>query len=325
MSLNIAKAELHVHLEGTAPPALIQRIAKRNQVKLASELFNTDNHFNWRDFNEFMSMYELACHAIKQPRDYYDITLTYLTQCAQEGVIYVEITYAPQLAQRYSDAPNQEHLQAIEQAMTEARAKFDIEGRILITAVRDFGVDECICTAKQAVAEKTTRVVGFGLAGNEIKFPPGQFAQAFQIAHEGGLDCTVHAGEHVGPQSIREALTLPIKRLGHGVRAIEDTDLIQEIIDRDICLEICPSSNIALKIYPDYQSHPLLKLIAAGVKVTLNSDDPPYFATTVGKEYQLGKDIFDLSESQLKMITKTAIEAGFVDTEIKQQLIQRVR
>ena len=180
--------------------------------------------------------------------------------------------------------------------------------------------------ARQVVANPHPFIVGFGMGGDEAAWPPAQFKDAFGYVAAAGLPCTVHAGEWAGPDMIRQAIeTLPVQRIGHGVHAIEDPELVAEIADRGITLEVCPGSNIATGIYPSRQAHPLRALRDAGVKVTLNSDDPPYFATSVGREYDRAAREMHLSDQELREITLAAIDAAFVDDGTKRVLRERVK
>lgn len=324
----LPKAELHVHLEGTASPELIKRLAKRNQIKLPAHLFKNvdgEDKFAWNTFLEFLDAYELASQAIKLPEDYYDITYEYLAACAKEGTIYVEMMYSPEHAERSSGITSKDHIAAIDQAINQARLDYAIEGRIIMTCVRHYGEESTISVARHAAESVSPTVVGFGMGGDEAGYPPGLFKQAYDIAHAAGLGCTVHAGETAGPASVREAInTLTIQRIGHGVRSIEDPTLLQEIIDKDLTLEVCPQSNIITSVYNSFAEHPLKKLIDAGIKVTLNSDDPPYFFTTIGNEYRIAKEIFGLSDAELLQLTRNAIDASFADNATKQSLRDRL-
>jgi len=166
--------------------------------------------------------------------------------------------------------------------------------------------------------------VGFNLAGDEANYPAGDFAEAFDIAAGAGLGCTVHAGEWDGPRSVRAALGLPVTRIGHGVRSIEDPSLVEELADRGIVLECCPTSNVVLGLYDSYEDHPLPALRAAGVKTTLGSDDPPYFGASIGGEYELCRERFGFDEDDLRGISRTAVEAAFCEESLKERLMQSV-
>jgi adenosine deaminase len=161
------------------------------------------------------------------------------------------------------------------------------------------------------------------MAGDEQNFPAHLFAEAYAIASEAGLGCTMHAGEWAGPESVRAALALPITRISHGVRAIEDPALVQDLAQREIVLECCPTSNVVLGVYPSYEEHPLPRLDAAGVRVTLGSDDPPYFGASIGGEYDIAHERLGFDEDRLKAITATAIDAAFCDEGLRADLRQR--
>lgn len=314
--LAIPKAELHVHLEGTATPDLIRRLAARNGVQLPEErLFNPDGTFHWNDFLHFLESYDIAASAIRTGQDYRDVTYEYLAACAAEGTVYVELIASLDHGRNVGLADD-EHLAGIAQGIDDAQRDHGITGRIISSIVRNFGVADCEDVARRTVALAHPYVVGFNMAGDEANFPASDYARAFAIVHEAGLGCSVHAGEHAGPESIRAALKLPgVVRISHGVRAIEDPDLVAELADRGIVLEVCPTSNVVLGVFPTYEEHPLGRLRAAGVPVTLGSDDPPYFGTTIGHEYELAHERLGCDLDDLRQITETALNAAFSDTE----------
>jgi adenosine deaminase len=319
----IPKAELHVHLEGTAPPELTRRIAKRNRLAIPPGTIGVDGRYLWDDFLHFLRVYDQAASVIRTAQDYRDITFEYLSSCADEGAIYVELTASPDHA-ALAGLSYPDQIAGIAQGIDDARDANDIEARILITAVRNFGTERAEALAALPAAHPHPYVTGFGLAGDEAGFPPEPFARAYAIARDAGLGLAVHAGEWAGPESVRGGMTLPVTRIGHGVRAIEEPELVAEIAARGLVLEVCPTSNVALGLYPDYASHPFLALRAAGVEVTLGSDDPPYWAASIGGEYAVAHREFGLTESELRELTRTAIEAAFVDTTLRQQLLTKV-
>ncbi len=321
----IAKAELHVHLEGTISPRLVKQLAAKNKIAINPALFKDEETFAWNDFNEFMRAYDLASEVIKSPMDLHAVTYQYLAECAKEGAIYVELIASPDHAKLSGNMTYLDMLEAVTGGMQQAKEEFGIESRILLAAVRHFGAERCEAVAKLAEKHPHPMVTGYNLAGDEINFPPKLFVKAFAMAAGAGLGCTCHSGEWCGPESIREAITLlPLQRISHGVRAIEDASLIQEIIDRNITLECAVGSNIALGVYQSFAQHPLAKLKAAGVKITLNSDDPPFFATTIGHEYYLAEKYFGFDEQDLQAMTANAINAGFIPEQIKQTLLAKI-
>jgi adenosine deaminase len=312
---DVPKAELHVHLEGTARPALVRRIADRNGLALPEGLFADDDTFHFTDFLHFLRTYDLAASVIRTGEDYRDITYEYLAECAADGAVYVELICSPDHAAHVglSDA---EHFAAIAQGIDDARDAHGIEARILASCVRNFGVQAAEDVARRTVREGHPYVVGFNMAGAEDGFPPTDYRRAFEIVSEAGLGCAVHAGEHFGPMSVRGALELPgVTRISHGVRAIEDPALVEELAEREIVLEVCPTSNVVLGVYPDYAAHPLPALRAAGVKVTLGSDDPPYFGTTIGHEYEVAREHLGLDDAALLELTENALDAAFIEPE----------
>ena len=318
----IKKAELHVHLEGTITPTMARQLAKRNQLTLPPGLIADDGQsYLSRDFLHFLQVYDTLAALIKTPRDYYDITFDYLRANALENTVYVEMMYSPDHAEQVSGVPSIEHLHAIQQAIDDAEAQFGIIGRIIITAVRHFGVDASLRVAEQAAKESVPCATGFGLGGDEINFPPKLFKTAYQIAAESGLYCTVHAGEFAPASGMIEAIEhLPIQRIGHGVQVIHSPDTIALLKERNIALEICPSSNIKLGLFPDMQHHPLPALLDAGIRISINSDDPPFMSTTLADEYARVQQAYQYSDATMESITAMAIDSAFVDDKTKAAL-----
>jgi adenosine deaminase len=316
----IPKAELHCHLEGSVPPALARELATRNGIALPAGMFNGDGHYAWTDFWSFLDAYDRVCGVLKMARDFGDVIYAYLKGAAAEGAVYVEMFCSPERPASLGISYNA-WLSALEDGIDRARRDFGIEGRIIIICIRHLGPERALAMARAMVAEPHPYVVGFGMGGDEAKFHPGDFAPAYRLARDHGYGCTVHAGEVRGPESVWAAIDeLPVSRIGHGVRSIEDPRLLDELARRSIVLEVCPGSNIALGLYPDRTAHPLHRLIAAGVRVTLGSDDPPFFHTTLGAEYAHA----GLREEELKQITRTSIEASFADEATKERLLRGV-
>jgi adenosine deaminase len=319
----VPKAELHVHLEGTAPPHLIRRIAERNGLKVPEGVFATPDRFAWRDFLDFLQTYDMAASVIRTAEDYRDITYDYLSACAADGAIYVELIASPDHAALVG-LSDEDHLDGIARGIDDARADHGIEARVLLTCIRNFGVEQALRIARHAAERPHPYVVGFQMAGDEAGYPPGPFAEAYEIAAGAGLGCSIHAGEWAGAESVREALDLPVTRIGHGVRAIEDPALVDEIAARGIVLECCPTSNVVLGVFPTFEEHPLPALRQAGVRVTLASDDPPYFGASVGGEYAVARERFGMSDADLTALTRTAIEASFAEPPLRAALLDRV-
>jgi adenosine deaminase len=316
----IPKAELHCHLEGSIAPALAREFARRNGLDVPLGLIGEGGHYVWQDFQSFLAAYDLVCTTLRTAADFGQVIYSYLAGAARQGAVYVEMFCSPERPAMLG-IPYAAWLEALEDGIERARREFAIEGRIVIICIRHRGPERALAMVRTMVSEPHRYVVGFGMGGDEAQFRPVDFAAAYRLAHDKGFGCTVHAGEVLGPESVWAAINdLPVTRIGHGVRSAEDPRLMGELARRGIVLEVCPGSNIALGVYPDRAAHPLHRLIAAGVRVTLNSDDPPFFHTTLGAEY----DQAGLGERALHGITQVAIEASFADRATKQKLLREI-
>ena len=318
----VPKAELHCHIEGAASPQLVKRQAAKYGADVSA--FIRDDSFVWHDFTSFLAAYDAASSLFRDEEDYARLAETYLTSLAREGAIYSEIFTSPDHAVKSGLSPKA-YTEALGAGIERARAKTGIEGRMIVTGVRHFGVESVEAAARFAAKCGHRLVTGFGMAGEERYGDVEDYVRAFEIAREAGLGITVHAGELAGWESVAAALDhIRPARIGHGVRAIENPDLVKRIADSGVVLEVCPVSNVELKVFPSYAEHPFPTLRAAGCKVTLSSDDPPYFWTGIGKEYQVAKEHFGLSDRDLIAVTRTAVEAAFCDRKTKAALLAKL-
>lgn len=320
----IHKAELHVHLEGTMRPSMAQHLAKKNHLAFPTELLGENNTYRCDDFFAFLHAYHSVSTLLRCDEDYSLITYDYLARCARQDTLYVEIMCAPDLV-KLNQVSQRELIAGMTDGINRARQDFGIEGRILVTIVRDFGVQQGLAMVEHTLENPHPYIVGLGIAGNEVDYPIKDFAHAFQLARENELQCTAHAGEASGPDSVRQAIEhLGVSRIGHGVRSIESPALIDDLLARGITLEVCPSSNIALGIYDSFAEHPLKKLFDNGVNICINSDDPAFFGTTLGDEYTIAREVFGFNDAQLQQLTLNALNASFLDDTMKTALRNRV-
>ncbi|RWQ04123.1 adenosine deaminase [Mesorhizobium sp.] len=316
------KAELHCHIEGAAAPELVIRQAQK-YGKDASPYIQ-DGSFVWHDFTSFLAAYDFSSDLFRTEEDYARLADHYLTSLARDGAIYSEIFTSPDHAGKAGLSPKA-YTDALGEGMARAKAKTGIEGRMIVTGVRNAGVESIEQAARFAARCGHPLVTGFGVAGDERIGDLEDYVRAFEIAREAGLGITVHAGELMGWQSVKAALDhIRPARIGHGVRAIENPDLVRRIADQGVVLECCPSSNIALKVFDSFADHPFPALLAAGCKVTLNSDDPPYFRTSLKREYDIAAEHFSMNDKALAAVTRTAIDAAFVDRKTKAMLLGRL-
>jgi adenosine deaminase len=317
----LPKVELHLHLEGAAPPAFIRTLAAEKGVALPG-VFDARGGYAWADFAGFLRTYEAACSVLTTPEDYARLTAAVLAKSAADGVVYAEIFLAPDLCGGGDPGAWPDYLAAI---IAGAMATDAIEARFIPVAIRHFGPERAEAAARRVAATPSPSVTGFGLAGEERHGHPADFARAFAIAAEAGLGLTVHAGEVAGPASVRAALdALPVTRIGHGVRAAEDPELVRRIAAEGLTLETCPGSNLALGLYPDWAAHPVAALREAGVKVTVSTDDPPYFRTDLVREYAALADAFGWGEADFRDLNLTAAEAAFCDPATRAALVARL-
>ncbi|WBU64465.1 adenosine deaminase [Paracoccus aerodenitrificans] len=318
----LKKIELHLHLEGAAPPAFIRGLAAEKRIDLPP-VFDAGGNYEYTGFTDFLRVYEAATSVVRTPQDYGRLLREVLENCAEQGAIYAELFVSPEFCGGGDLSAWRDYLAA----MTEIAGQMSREGmdsRAIVTPIRHFGPERArasaICARETASEDHSGWVSGFGMGGAENIGKAQDFGWSFDCAREAGLGLTCHAGEWGGPQSIRDALSLGISRVGHGVHAAQDEELIRDLVERDITLEICPGSNIALGIYPDWSSHPIARLADAGVKVTVSTDDPPFFHTTLNREYERLADAFGWTETEFAALNRNAANAAFCDAETRRRL-----
>lgn len=321
MTHQLLKAEIHCHLEGAAPPALVLEQARKYNVDTSA--FLRDGAYVWSDFAEFIRCYDNVAQVFKTEEDYAALAEAYLLELAGENTIYSELIISPDHGDRIGLGADA-YLSGIAEGMRRAKEKTGIEARIIVTGERHFGPDSVIAAAEYAARVRHPLITGFNMAGEERMGRVADYARAFDIARDAGLGLTIHAGEVCGAFSVADALDLvKPQRIGHGVRAIEDAALVERLVELGTVLEVCPGSNIALSVYPDFASHPLKRLRDAGVRICISSDDPPFFATSLAQEYEIARHAFGLSDAEINALTRTALEAAFVDEETRSSLLAR--
>ncbi len=321
---SIPKVELHLHHEGAAPPAFIRGLAQEKSVNLDG-VFAEDGSYAYRDFVHFLSVYEAATQVLQTPEDYQRLTRAVLEESAANGVIYSETFLSPDFCGGRDVGAWREYLHAIREEAEACEREMGITLRGIVTCIRHFGPDKAKETALCAAETAGDWITGFGIAGDEAKGRPRDFAWSFDLAREAGLRLTAHAGEWGGPQSVREAVQdLGVERIGHGVRAIEDLALVDDLAEKGIVLEVCPGSNVVLGVYPRLEAHPIEKLRERGVKVTISTDDPPFFHTTMSREYEALHATFAWNEEDFSALNRVAAEAAFCDEDTRARILKRI-
>lgn len=317
------KAELHLHLEGAAPPAFIRGLAQEKNVDL-SGIFDRDGHYDYRDFDHFLQVYDAACTVLTGPEEFYRLTKAVLEESAAHGVVYSECFISPDFCGGGDVAAWRDYLAAMETAANEMETQ-GITLRAVVTAVRHIGPEQSRQTAKCAVETMGRFLTGFGLAGAELMHRPADFAYAFDMAREAGLRLTAHAGEWGGADMVRATLDdLRVERIGHGIGAISDPDLVKRLAEENITLEVCPGSNVVLRAVDGWASHPIARLRDAGVPVTVSTDDPPFFHTTMTDEFAKLEHHFGWGATEFDEMNQNALRAAFCDDDTRAMIAKRL-
>lgn len=286
------KIELHVHLEGTVRPATLLEIARRNDVALpASTAEELAQAYKFRDFDHFIEVWLMTTSALRRPEDFRQVVVDYAKEAVSHGAVYVEGIFSP--AEPVSRGISWEQVfEGYCDGIDEARELHGLEMRLTPDIPRGFPVHMAEMTASYAVAYRERGVVGLGLGGPEDGYPAAPFAKAFAQAREGGLASVPHAGEAAGVPSIRGVLEeLQADRIRHGFRAVEDPGMVRELAGRGMVLDVCPISNLRTGVVRSLAEHPLPRLVSAGVRCSLSTDDPAMFDTDLGREYAIAEGI----------------------------------
>lgn len=317
---NLPKVELHLHLEGAATPKFIRNLAAQKNVDV-SKIFNPDGTYQFSNFKDFLSTYEIATEVLQTPRDFYNLTVSVLEECSKNNVVYLETFVSPQFCGDNDIVAWKEFLAAICEASADCETKFGIISRGIVTCIRHLGPEIAKKAALCASSTSVDWLVGFGMAGDETIGRPKDYLHSFEMAKEAGLKLTSHAGEWCGADSVRATINeLDVERIGHGVQAIEDQELVKILVDKGIVLETCPGSNVFLGVFPTLFSHPIQRLRDQGVKVTISTDDPPFFRTTMNAEYESLALTFGWTENDFLQLNRVAVDAAFCDDGTKDRI-----
>lgn len=318
------KVELHLHHEAAAPPSFVRQIAKEKKIDIEG-LFDENGNYSFRDFAHFIEVYDGATAALTTPEDFQRLTYRALEETAKSGVIYAETFLSPDFCGGSDLIAWKEFLAAIKEGADAAEKDFGIVHRAIVTCLRHTGPEKAIPAAKCAAETADDYLVGFGMAGAEMVGRPGDFAYSFDLAREAGLRLTCHAGEWGGPDMVADTLRdLKVERIGHGINAIHDDALVDQLAADGVVLEVCPGSNVVLKAVTRLDVHPIAKLRERGVKVTVSTDDPPFFATTMTREFEELNRVFGWDCPDFDALNTTAIEAAFCDDTTRAAIVKRL-
>ncbi|KUH36720.1 MULTISPECIES: adenosine deaminase [Streptomyces] len=321
----LPKAELHVHHVGSASPRIVSELAARHpDSAVPTDPEALVDYFTFTDFAHFIDVYLSVVDLVRTPEDVRLLTYEVARDMARQNIRYAELTVTPYSSTRRGiDA--KAFMEAIEDARTAAEAELGVVLRWCFDIPGEAGLEAAEETARLAVDLRPEGLVSFGLGGPEIGVPRPQFKPYFDRAIAAGLHSVPHAGETTGPETVWDALRdLRAERIGHGTSAVRDPRLLAHLAEHRIALEVCPTSNIATRAVTDLDLHPIKEMVAAGVLVTINSDDPPMFGTDLNGEYAIAARLLGLDERGVAALAGNAVEASFLDRAGKEHLKREI-
>ena len=322
----LPKAELHVHHVGSASPRIVAELAARHagSTPVPADPERLADYFTFTDFAHFIEVYLSVVDLIRDPEDVWTLTYEIGRELAAQRVRYAELTLTP-----YSSIVRgiaaEAYCEAVEDARRRAAADFGVQFAWCFDIPGEAGVPSADLTLEVALKHRPDGLVSFGLGGPEIGVPRAQFAPHFAQARAAGLRSAPHAGESTGPETIWDAIEhLGAERIGHGIAAARDPRLLGYLRDTGLPLEVCPTSNVRTRSVPSLAEHPLPALVAAGVTVTINSDDPPMFATSLNHEYAVAAQLLGLDAPGVADLARAAVRASFLDEVAKGALLAEI-
>ena len=321
----LPKAELHVHHVGSVSPRIVSELAERHPGVVPADPDELGAFFEFRDFAHFVEVYLAVVDLIRTPEDVRTMTYEIAREMATEQTLrYAELTITPYNS-TVRGMPIEAFTEAIEDARVAAERDFGLVLRWIYDIPGESGIPAADATLDFALNHAPEALVGFGLGGPEIGVPRPQFERHFDAARASGLHSVPHAGETTGPQTVWDALkVLGAERIGHGTSAAEDPELLAHLARHGITLEVCPTSNIATRAVETLDVHPLRHFVEAGVPVTINSDDPPMFGTTLNEEYAVAAELLELDENGLAGLSRSAVAASYAPEQVKASLLAEI-
>jgi len=341
---DIPKVMLHEHLEGSITPDTAKKIAKRHNLDFPDDLIYKEGEYskeefphgryNYKTFMEFIGTYDKISGFLLEAEDFYIITKDLIEREVENNLRYMEIIIYPEImfnVKMTNEAPIEDEryksvLENISKAIKECEGKFDVVVKLVATGVRHMPVERMIETAKYVLDHKNDLIVGFGIASNENAGEFADYKETHELIANANLNKSYHAGEVRNSQSIKDALACGSTRIGHGISIIDDKDLLEEVAEKQILLEISPTSNKILveDLEYKYENHPIRKIYDAGVKLCLNTDDSGMFGTDLQKEYEICHKHFSFSRIELLDMSLNGIEEAFADEKTKEKIIKNI-
>ncbi len=316
----LPKVELHLHIEGTLEPELMFRLARRNGVTLPwASADDVRRAYVFQNLQSFLDLYYAGCSALVREEDFYDLTWAYLARVAAQNVRHAEIFFDPQ-THTGRGVPFETVVGGIHRALDEGRRRLGISSALIMCFLRHLSPEAAMDTLEQALPFKD-RITAVGLDSTEVGNPPERFRGVFDRARAEGFRAVAHAGEEGPPEYIWQALDLlRVSRIDHGVRCIEDPRLVRRLAEEQVPLTVCPLSNVKLRVFPAMAEHNLKRLLDLGLCVTVNSDDPAYFAGYIEENFDAVREALGLTRDDIVRLARNGVQGSFLSRAEKQRL-----
>jgi adenosine deaminase len=322
---NLPKAELHMHLEGSLEPETLIKLAARNGIRLPfATVAAVRQAYNFDDLKSFLDLFYLGLTVLQKGSDFYEMTAAYFARAARDNVRHAEVFISPQAHLRRG-VPIAVVIENVLAAIDDACKRHGMTGGLIVGIQRQFDESDALAMI-EAVKPWRDRIIGLGMGGPELGHPPSKFARAYDVARcDCGWHTMAHAGEEGGADYVRDALhTLKCERIDHGVRCEGDPDLVRELAERSIPLTVCPMSNCMLKVFPDMASHNIRRLHEAGLRITVNSDDPPYFGGYINENYAAIQNGLGMSDIDLWQMAHNSFTSAFLPEDQRNRYLEDV-
>lgn len=320
----IPKAELHIHIEGALEPELMMEFATKNNITLPfASVEDIRRAYDFKDLESFLDLYYLGARVLHDEDDFYRLTWHYLQKAAEQNVRHTEIFFDPQ-SHTARGVKFETALAGIHRALKEAGRQLALSSKLIMCFLRHLSAEEAMITLEEARDFKTM-ITGVGLDSSELGFPPENFGPVFDRARQWGFKTVAHAGEEGPPTYIWQALKhLQVDRIDHGVRCLEDPALVEYLVDHQIPLTVCPLSNVRLKVFDQMKQHNLMQMLASGLCVTVNSDDPAYFGGYIEENFLALHQAHSLTAEDVFKLARNGFKASFLDPAAKEKYLSEL-
>ena len=318
---NMPKAELHLHIEGTFEPELMFEIAKRNNIELPyADVEALRKAYDFSQLQDFLDIYYQGMNVLHKEQDFYDLTWAYLQRIHAQNVIHTEIFFDPQ-GHTSRGVPFETALNGIYRALEAGQQELGMSFGLIMCFLRHLDADDAMATLAQALPHKD-KIIGVGLDSSELGHPPEKFTEVFEKAKAEGFLIVAHAGEEGPPEYVYQALDLlKVDRIDHGNRALEDEALVKRLATEGMALTVCPLSNLKLCVVDNLKNHPMREMLQAGLKATMNSDDPAYVGGYMNENYLQLAEALSLTQEEIVTLGRNGFEAAFVSNDRKQVML----